>query len=151
MFSSHKKCSFVGGFHCATGLAYESLLDINVKAGSRPMHVASKPLDLKEPGRQVTPLVTEAADLGNVQWDERMRSSRLPVSAELVFSTSYRTASQVGSVKEGKRTREPTEAELQGCPLPLASPLPASISFGQVVGFAKSLMLWKVGKQRKRK
>lgn len=56
-----------------------------------------------------------------------------------------------GVCEEGKRTREPTEAELQACPLPPASPLPASISFGQVVEFAKSLMLRKVGKQRKRK
>lgn len=56
-----------------------------------------------------------------------------------------------GVCEEGKRTREPTEAELKACPLPPASPLPASISFGQVVEFAKSLMLRKVGKQRKRK
>lgn len=42
----------------ATGLAYESLLDINVQAASRPMHAAHEPpLNLKEAGRQVTPLV----------------------------------------------------------------------------------------------
>lgn len=69
---------------------------------------------------------------------------------KLAFGSSNRTASHVGS-EEGRRTRKLTEAELQAFPLPPASPLPASISFGQVVEFAKSLMLWKVGKQRKRK
>lgn len=68
----------------------------------------------------------------------------------LAFSTFNNSLSS-GVCEKGKRTRKPTEAELQACPLPPASPLPASTSFGQVVEFAKSLMLWKVGKQRKRK
>lgn len=86
------------------------------------MHVESKPLsDLKEPGRQVTPLETKA--LETCRWDEMMCSPGLASCVSmLAFSTSNRTASQVGFVR---RARGPEKPQKLNCrPIPSLLPRP---------------------------
>lgn len=90
------------------------------------MHVASKPpLDPKELGRQVTPLEIKAAGLSlrNLQMGEMMRSpGRASCVSTLAFSTSNRTASQVGFVRRARGPEKPLR--LNCGPIPSLLPRP---------------------------